>query len=280
MAAERDDQNDLVIKVRKWLDETGFPLEMTTAAALASAGFDVVQGDYFPDDKTDKPRELDVIAYLRSGERGRYAKISVALCIECKSSIEKPWLLFTHAQPYPAIAAVMWRSANEKGRKVLGRLGFEEELYQSPLFSLPSRYGYALSVAMRKSGDKDAAYDALMGVCTATLGHIKRLSQDDPRIAAFDWPVIVIRAPLLECYLTPNEEVEIKEIDKGILVWRNPILNRHSIVSIYREDSFKAEVGRLRYAAEEFASLAHSTVCELDAERRAVLERLGRRGES
>lgn len=37
-----------VPKVKKWLEEeSGYPLELTTAVALASAGFEVVQGDYF-----------------------------------------------------------------------------------------------------------------------------------------------------------------------------------------------------------------------------------------
>lgn len=255
---------DLVSRVKKWLDkESGYPLEMTTAAALASAGFEIVQGDYFPDDKKDVLRELDVTGYIAHSDSG--IQISVALLVECKSSLDKPWLLFTSSGSYPANLAVVRRSTNEQGQRVLNKLQFDLSVQKSPLFCLPSRCGYALSVAMRKPGDKDPAYDALMGVCTSSLGHIGRLEEVVyPKVVPFDWPMIVIKAPLLECYLDSNGAVTVKEIDKGTLIWRNPILHRHTIVSIYREGAFKEEVQSLRQAAAEFAVLARNTVSTVE----------------
>jgi hypothetical protein len=255
-----DVTKDLVSKVKKWLEEeSGYPLEMTTAAALASAGFEVVQGDYFPDAKSGVLRELDVTGYIAHSDAG--VQISVALLVECKSSVEKPWLLFTSAASYPPNLAIVRRSTNERGQKLLNKLQFDVSAQNSPLFQLPSRCGYALSVAMRKAGDKDPAYDALMGVCTASLGHIKRLEDVVyPKIVPFDWPVIVIKAPLLECYLDSNGAAEVKEIEKGTLIWRNPILHRHTIVNVYRESAFKAEVQSLQKAASEFSVLARKTV--------------------
>jgi hypothetical protein len=163
-------KDDLVAKVGKWLnEESGYPLEMNTAAALTSAGFEVVQGDYFPDDKTNTPRELDVTGYVTC-RNDAGMQVSVALLVECRSSTEKPWLLFTSPDTYPANLAVVRRSTNENGRRVLNKLQFDQNSHKSPLFSMPSRFGYAVSVAMRKAnGNKDHAYEALMGVCSVSI---------------------------------------------------------------------------------------------------------------
>ncbi|HEY3731231.1 MAG TPA: hypothetical protein VGL28_08250 [Steroidobacteraceae bacterium] len=40
--------------------------------------------------------------------------------------------------------------------------------------------------------------------------------------------MIVIKAPLLECYLDSSGAAEVKEIEKGTLIWCNPILHRHT----------------------------------------------------
>lgn len=256
--------NDLISTVRRWLDqESGYPLEMTTAATLASVGFEIVQGDFFPDDKQDVWRELDVTGYVTFSRENR--QISVALLAECKSSTLKPWLLFTSSLAYPPNLAVVRRSTNEQGQRVLNRLQFDSEVQNSPLFRLPPRCGYALSVAMRKPNDKDPAYDALMGVCNATLGHIARLeSLSGLPIVPFDWPTIVIKAPLLECYLDANGEIVLNEVEKGTLVWRNPILHRHTIVSVYREGAFRAEAADLKRAADEFAVRARDALDNLN----------------
>lgn len=246
--------NDVVLQVTKWLKEkSGYPLEMRTASALGSAGFAVVQGDYFPDEKTGTLRELDVTGYVTRSESG--LQVSIALLIECKSSMEKPWLLFTSsAQPYPPNLAVVRRSTTERGHRILQQLQFDAVVQNSPLFELPRDSGYSLAMAMREPGAKDVTYDALTSVCAATLGHLRRL--DEVQVVAFDWPVIVISAPLLECTLDSANDVVVREIKRGVLIWRNPMLNRHTIVNIYTESAFNAEVAALHKAATEFADLA------------------------
>jgi hypothetical protein len=264
MTIDSNPNDDLVAKVTKWLkDESGYPLEMTTAAALASAGFETVQGDYFPDDKTEKLRELDVTGYVAHSQSG--LQVSVALLVECKSSFEKPWILFTSSHGYSPNLSVTRRSTNEQGRRVLAKLQFDENVQNSLLFRLPPKCGHALALAMRKpTENKDHAYEALMGVCAASLGHIKRLGEYAyPRIVPFDWPMIVIQVPLLECFLNSANEVVVNEVEKGTLIWRNPILNRHTIVNIYTEEGFKSEVGLLHQAATEFAELAWGAADEI-----------------
>lgn len=106
---------DIASNVKRWLDEeSGYPLEMTTAAALEAAGFEIVQGDYFPDTNTGSLREIDVTGYLTHAGGG--LQVSVALLIECKSSVDKPWLLFTSRTDYPKNLAVVRRSTTRAAR--------------------------------------------------------------------------------------------------------------------------------------------------------------------
>jgi hypothetical protein len=118
--------DDIVSKVKKWLDEeSGYPLEMTTAAALEAAGFEIVQGDYFLDNKTGVSREVDVTGYVTHAADS--AQISVALLVECKSAVDKPWLVFTSAMAYSKSLAVVRRSTSGLGQRVLNKLQFDRK---------------------------------------------------------------------------------------------------------------------------------------------------------
>src|SRR5882672_5890683 len=84
----KPEAKDIVSRVSQWLEsESGYPLEMVTVAALASAGFGVVQSDYFEDQDGEREilRELDVTGYVNHSESG--ISISVAILVECKSSV-------------------------------------------------------------------------------------------------------------------------------------------------------------------------------------------------
>ena len=52
-------------KLKKWLNEQGYPLEMQVAESFRKAGFDVSQSDYYLDPETNILREIDVNGLLR-----------------------------------------------------------------------------------------------------------------------------------------------------------------------------------------------------------------------
>jgi len=90
---------------------------------------------------------------------------------------------------------------------------------------------------MRKTSDKDTTYEALMSVCKASNAPVSNLHGRG--VLAFDWPTIVIKAPLLECYLDALQQVVVKTIESCTLVWRNPVINAHTIVDIYTAAAFE-----------------------------------------
>ncbi len=75
-------------------------------------------------------------------------------------------------------------------------------------------------------------------------------------IIPFAWPIIVINAPLFESYLDDEGELHVKEIKKGLLIWKNPIITRHTLVQIYTKDQLLSEAKEIRESALEFLKLA------------------------
>ena len=66
------------------------------------------------------------------------------------------------------------------------------------------------------------------------MGLVNRLD-GLPHINAipFVWPVIVINAPLFESYLDGKGELQVNEIKKGLLIWKNPMIANNTFVDIY-----------------------------------------------
>jgi hypothetical protein len=246
---------DLKKAVGDWLQTSGYPLEMIVAQGLQHAGFGVVQSEYYEDAHTGKWRECDVMAYEQ--HYGKTVRAIFSLVVECKSGVEKPWILFTRTDPYPRQLSVSRRATTEAGQSVLGILSLNDEIGKSPLFAVPERPGYGLTVAFRNSSQQDSAYEALQEVCGATVGILNRHSKiASELIIPFVWPVIVIGSPLLECYLHADGSIRTEECEKGILIWRNPLVTRHTIVQIYTRRKFLEEVRDYRSAVLTFLEAA------------------------
>jgi hypothetical protein len=236
--------NELKDKVNEWLGKSGYPLEMLVAQRLQSAGFGVVQSEYYEDSESGKWRETDVIAYEH--HRGETCRAVFSLVVECKSANDKPWVLFTATDPYPKQLSVSRRASTEAGQSVLNVLSLSEQLRVSPLFAIPERPGYGLTVALRNT-DSDIAYEALQSVGKAALGIVNRHAQmTAENILPFAWPVIVIAAPLFESFLGFDGSLRTEPIEKGLLIWKNPLVTRHTIVQIYTKDKFLTEAEEYR----------------------------------
>src|SRR5215211_1155844 len=80
-------------KVLAWLEEQGYPLELRTASLLRREGLHVRQSEYYYDEDSRLHREIDVVASCRGGELGAKTWFDLYLCLECKASPAKPWVL-------------------------------------------------------------------------------------------------------------------------------------------------------------------------------------------
>ena len=91
----------LEANIRKWLTKVGYPFELEAGRALRDAGWEVEQGHLYRDPLEDKTREIDVYARLAVGSRDPPVAAKVSLAVECKSSTDKPWIIFTSYQTGP-----------------------------------------------------------------------------------------------------------------------------------------------------------------------------------
>src|SRR5436309_14473721 len=83
-------------RVRSWLKAQGYPLEMRVAEILRASGAGWDHGRVYHDQVTGKPREIAVVGYFDLWEKPEF---SIHLVFECKHTRDKPWILFSTANP-------------------------------------------------------------------------------------------------------------------------------------------------------------------------------------
>jgi hypothetical protein len=242
-------KDDLKEKIKRWLDEQGYPLEMRIASTLQRRGLRVVQSEYFIDPESGEARELDIVAYLQQEISSTLFRIS--LLIECKRSTDKPWLLFTSEEVKLADPArIAQRAANSLGRHFLSEICRQKEVQDILLFALPKRPSYGVTQAL--TSGKDVCYSAVTSVSKATLATVAELDEKKEKekkglgfrlyrenICSIVLPVIVVDGRLFEVFLDNDGELVVNETEEGTLLWRNPIVgNPHTIVNIVSSSAF------------------------------------------
>jgi len=224
-------------KIRKWLDKQGYPLEMRVASTLQQKSFTVVQSEYYVDPESGDSREIDVACYLQ--DKSSNVLLRVLLIIECKRSLEKPWLLFTSNKiVLPNPSRIIQRAANRLGKKFLTQICKQKEIQGLDIFKLPERSAYGVTQAF--TSGKDVCYAAVTSVSKAALSTVTELDEKEKgslhkgrKLCLIVLPIIVVDGCLFEVFLENGSEVVLNEIDHGMLLLRNPIIGiPHTIINI------------------------------------------------
>lgn len=234
----------LIASVQSWLDEQGFPLEMKTASAFRSAGFEVRQSSYYIDPESGKGREIDVLAtdpdpYMIGATR-------IVFVIECKTS-KKPWLLLQ--SPDTLIGYLRYAAFGVLSESALKAfLQHQEWIENLPWLKKPPLAGYAFRQAL---GDKDVAYSAVITVAKACKDIV---GQEDgfPRFT-LAFPVIVIDSPLISCSMLKNGKLRLKEVDSGEFLFLMAVPNHFgSCIRVVTESALPAFAKEAKQAATKF----------------------------
>ena len=247
--------NDLVNKVRKWIDESGYGLEMRAASLFRQAGLPTIQGEFYLDPESGVPRETDIHVYEPHGIT--YDQASVSVVAECKRT-SKPWVLFSTQRQFDSTASVEQRLTTPSGARVLKALASQAAVQQLSLFQLPTHLGYSLVAASLDKADKDRdgggdrAYSGLLSVTTAAGAILEK----NRGFAAMAWPLLVLEGQLLQAVLNQQGDIDVTQIDRGILAWRNPRLGHHVFVMIVTEAGLSQLVPDLARDMRTFVSLA------------------------
>lgn len=194
--------------VKKWLEGGGFPLEMHVAAAFRKAGFEVRQSSHYVDAETGKGREIDVLAK----DPDFIGIIDIYFAIECKSS-QKPWLLLASEDTVSGYNCIFaFGVLSEKATAAFGDR-IREFVKTLPWLRKEGAVGYSFRQAFSEQSDR--AYSAALSAAKA-CEHLVRPPDRRyvaPLVLAF--PVIVVDAPLIQCSLRKDGQLDLQEVDQG-----------------------------------------------------------------
>jgi len=201
-------------RIKEDIQKSGFPLEIEVSSKLREDGWTVIIHDYYIDEEEGKSREIDVEAFKRLEINSPdYDFFHVSLIIECKKSLEKPWVFYT----------------TQKGRefkfpqsiiKSLGKPRIHKKLisqerwmkgshYFSPRFKKKAIIGYEPFT----EGKGQRIFEASMQVIKALAYMMKQTEQAAETLSVMNknplfimYPVIVLDGHLFE--YTLKEEVK------------------------------------------------------------------------
>lgn len=200
---DKKEPEQMLTQVQKWLDESGFALEMHTASAFRTAGFEVRQSMVYATED-GKPREIDVVA----SDPNVLGVLGIEFIVECKST-KKPWVLLSSADTLYNFNRVTAFAGMSKGMK---DAVINQTLHNGlpPIMIKEGLAGYALREAFSKSDSADIPYAAARSVATACTEFIGQA-----KYYYVGFPVIVISGPLIQASLSPKGEIELVEVDQG-----------------------------------------------------------------
>lgn len=203
---------DLIPKIRKWLDEQGYPLEMKVARNFQGAGFSVSSSEYYIDPDEGKPREIDVIASMETTISG--VSFQLAFTVECKSSKKSPWVCFRAGRKQQRDPSVgfLARHATIQGRVLLVEISSNPDITTERMFHLPNNYAYGVTNVLKKS--VDLPYQAIVGAQKAShslIAHYDRIQKHPNPVhtVCIAFPLVVVDTPIFNCELGDAGDIKL-----------------------------------------------------------------------
>lgn len=217
-----DANNELAGKVRKWVNEEGYPLEYYVANTLQKNGFAIAQGDY-SHLANDTPREIDVKAWTTLSPEGG-GLIRLYNVVECKWTRNKPWVVFTSPttlkMPSAIVAQTLGSGAGETAMWVNSG---NPDLTSLTLFHSPESGGFGGRQAL--SSGQDKFYDALRSIIAASVATVNRYNREIgpsfPEACVVAFPIIVIDGDLFEAhYDAGSDDLRLERREHSRCHWR------------------------------------------------------------
>ncbi len=241
------EENSLKDNVADWLNNEGYPFEMRVAKEFSKYRYQVTQSSYYKDPFTEKSRELDVVATKRPKDLKQ--NIRFKFFVECKSSIDKPWIIFTSPHNHPSSPGLNVAitphtgTLNEFMWELSKKVKFKAQL---ELFRIPHEAGH--SVVQSFNTGKDSAYESVNQVINAVKANIDNEDEGRFGLDMIAYPLIVTDEKLFECKLDSSNEPVLTEVKRSTLVWYDDILGTpFTIVNIVTEE----ELSNLLETVEE-----------------------------
>ncbi len=213
----------LTDRVAKWLESEGYPFELYVGEQFRLAGWSVQHAVPFVDALTDKTREIDLVCSVVDFDDGCEKSFEAACVVECKSTRDKPWVVFKGKERE---AASMEFTPGDYGSKLYFELPTDErDALCSPFEFAQASPGHGIVKAFadkRTPTDPTGPYSALQSV-TSAVRHLQkeadaRTSGDTVHMIygiTLYAPLVVIDGYLFEC--TYSETMKIDPVDRSLV---------------------------------------------------------------
>ena len=262
MAEQKKTEEPLDSQVLEWLRKGGFPLELRVGRLLQKHGWRVHHAKGYRDPVTEKAREIDLVATraLVKEVEGKKPSISLNLVIECKTSLDKPWILFHNPENYGAMWATLIGGEEPADTAGLMGLGTKHQVRLPwPFDTNPIlAHGAVRAFTTPKEGDPTGPYSACQGVLTAT----RALAYEPSNVIALlrlntpwlhMWAPLVVVAGQLFCYSLDTDGAEqLERIEAADVLLPSPTETIIDRVPVISEASLPETLATLTSTADQF----------------------------
>lgn len=246
-------------RVRKWLSDQGYPLEMRVARITGAAGAGWDHGRVYLDPLTGKTREIDLMGYF---DRATWSDppFSVHVIFECKHTRDKPWILFCTDRPgiRPSGFVRTVPATTHANKAIIATLKEAHRTKDaSPIASMdmfrPPGELVGFNLARAHTDNQDTAFHAMRGVSGAAEATANNISKHGHAVMYL--PVIVIDSPLMQCFLPDGQDdVELTEIGRGVLLYPTGPGSR-TLIHVVTVEALPEFLGRVASDSEKLRSL-------------------------
>ncbi len=202
-------------KIYEWLNKTGYPLELFAGSILTAHGFSAMNSYMYKDAENSLIRELDINAYKSWG--WSEGSLSIDIILECKKST-KPFLLFQNIDGTDISFNI--GSYYEPADPVFN--SFVKNPFHSVKLEGRSAQGFKM-VQSFVDGD-EVIRKAVNTLLKASIHWRNEQAEPYFRKTCIEEnshgifvPVLLLDAPFYGIEIGDTDEIEIQEIDFGIL---------------------------------------------------------------
>jgi len=201
-------------KIKSWINKNGYPFEMRVAKSFRKAGFEISQSILYKDSETDKYRETDLIAHKTKAINGVW--LNITFIIECKKTIDKPWIIFSNKELYTVNNNKYPILASTNANILINHIE-KNNPFKSPLI-FPEIINSGYNIVTAFSEKNDIAYSASQSVIKACEYLVSNSNKSNKRFCNIYIPIIAIEGELHEAFLNEMDEIELTQVDWSTVV--------------------------------------------------------------
>jgi hypothetical protein len=238
-------------KIKDWLLKGGLPFEMEVSNIFLDNDFMVAQSVYYKDGELGKYRETDIIAYITKKINGVF--VNLTFVIECKSSLDKPWIVLQNERLSNSIDEINKIYMTENFKKSFIEIAKNEKFKSDLIFKNNAKYGYSIITGLNSGNDK--AYESIQTILKSCEHFVNATNNSYRKVKVCNlyFPLIIIKGSLYCAKMITSNELDLSEIDKGeIILSRSYHEFNNSVIKIFNEKNLENNIKSLKKQCDDF----------------------------